>query len=171
MSKNISEVFQFCPNCKNKLEHLNGRLVDCKKCGFHYYWNASPTTGVLLENKNGEILLVKRKFEPKKGFWDVPGGFVSDDENFEEGLVREINEELGVIVNNIEYIGSSTDLYPYKGLIYQTIVALFRGKIDEGVYPTDDVSEVKFFKKEEFQRVEFAFPGLGRLIESYISKK
>lgn len=169
MSKNISEVFQFCPFCKNKLEHLNERLVDCKTCGFHYYWNASPTTGVLLENKNGEILLVKRKFDPKKGFWDVPGGFVNDDENFEEGLVREIKEELGIIVNNIEYICSATDLYPYKGLKYHTIVALFWGKIEEAVYPTDDVSEVKFFKKEEFRNVEFAFPGLATLIENYLS--
>jgi mutator protein MutT len=59
---------------------------------------------------DGKILLEKRKNEPGKGKWSIPGGLVELGEDVEQTVVREVKEETGLevekpsvidIVNNI----------------------------------------------------------------------
>ena len=54
--------FQFCPNCKFKLIERDegGKLLVCRKCGFHYYNNPVPCVAVILINKKGKLLFVVR---------------------------------------------------------------------------------------------------------------
>lgn len=44
------------------------------------------------------ILIVKRKYEPSKGLWALPGGHVEKDESIYEAVVREVKEETGMLV-------------------------------------------------------------------------
>jgi ADP-ribose pyrophosphatase YjhB (NUDIX family) len=51
-----------------------------------------------LIHKNGQILLIKRKFEPNKGRWSLPGGLMEVGEAPAEAARREVREELGLEV-------------------------------------------------------------------------
>ncbi len=50
------------------------------------------------------ILLIQRKYEPFKGQWAIPGGFVLEDESLEEAVHRELKEETGVSINYLEQL-------------------------------------------------------------------
>ena len=54
--------------------------------------------------KDGKILLEKRKNEPGKGKWSIPGGLVELGESIEETVIREVREETGLEVEEPEHI-------------------------------------------------------------------
>jgi mutator protein MutT len=64
-----------------------------------------PVVGVgAIIIRNGEILLEKRKYDPEKGKWSIPGGLVELGENIAETVVREVKEETGLDVENPELV-------------------------------------------------------------------
>ena len=61
-----------------------------------------------LTNEHGEILLQKRPLEAQMGgLWEFPGGKVDGDESPENALVRELEEELGIIVDAADVIAET----------------------------------------------------------------
>lgn len=59
---------------------------------------------IVLEHK-GKFILVKRKNEPVKGQWWVPGGRVLKGEMIEKAAKRKIKEELGINIKFIKPLG------------------------------------------------------------------
>jgi 8-oxo-dGTP diphosphatase len=49
---------------------------------------------------DGKILLEQRKNEPGRGKWSVPGGIVELGETLEQTVIRETEEETGLVVDN-----------------------------------------------------------------------
>lgn len=56
------------------------------------------------EDGHISVLLIQRKFEPHKGAWAIPGGFVLQNESLEEAVERELHEETGVSINYLEQL-------------------------------------------------------------------
>lgn len=62
-------------------------------------WSAAPypvkhvTVDALVE-QSGHILLIRRRSEPGKGLWALPGGHLNEYERIEDGAVRELREEV-----------------------------------------------------------------------------
>ena len=54
--------------------------------------------------KDGKILLEKRKNEPGKGKWSIPGGLVELGETIEQTVIREVKEETGLEVEKPKHI-------------------------------------------------------------------
>ncbi len=71
-----------------------------KKGKYIYDW-PRPTVSVdavvftFFESK-AKLLLIKRRYEPFKGQWALPGGFVDIDEELEDAVARELAEETGL---------------------------------------------------------------------------
>lgn len=162
--------FKYCPNCKTKIK-MSNRLIDCTNCGFHLYINPAPTNGLILENEKGEILLVKRKVPPKKGYWDVPGGFIDFGETLEQSLKRETREELGINIFDLKYFSSTADRYPYKNINYHTLCFLMTAKTSDTkkIFARDDIDGYKFFTKSNFPFDRIAFPQLKTVFKKYLS--
>lgn len=61
---------------------------------------AHPLVGVGgFVHKEGKVLLIKRKFDPNKGKWALPGGLLELGEDPEEAAKREVREETGLEVS------------------------------------------------------------------------
>lgn len=54
--------------------------------------------GAAITNDAGELLLIQRLREPDAGAWGLPGGKIDFGERAEAAVIREIEEELGVVI-------------------------------------------------------------------------
>lgn len=72
------------------------------------YPRPAVTTDCVIFTKEEEtkVLLIQRGNEPYKGCWAFPGGFMNMEETAEECAVRELKEETGLTVNQIQQIGA-----------------------------------------------------------------
>lgn len=55
-----------------------------------------------LRDNDLQVLLVKRKYPPYQGLWAIPGGYVQAEESLEDAAVRELREETGIGVGELE---------------------------------------------------------------------
>jgi 8-oxo-dGTP diphosphatase len=50
------------------------------------------------------VLLIKRKNDPFKNLWAIPGGFVEAGESLEQAVARELQEETGISISYLEQL-------------------------------------------------------------------
>ena len=64
-----------------------------------------PIVGVgAIITRNGRILLEKRKNDLGRGKWSIPGGLVELGESLEQTVIREVQEETGLVVDAPELV-------------------------------------------------------------------
>ena len=61
---------------------------------------------VITRENDSKVLLIQRSFEPFKGCWAFPGGFMNMDETTEQCAIRELEEETGLKVTEVHQIGA-----------------------------------------------------------------
>jgi 8-oxo-dGTP diphosphatase len=69
---------------------------------------ALTTDCVIFDNKR-RVLLIRRKNEPHKGAYALPGGFVNIGETVEAACRREVREEVGIEVGELRLVGVYSD--------------------------------------------------------------
>jgi len=108
--------------------------------------------GVVVKDK--KILLIKRKNQPFKGKWALPGGFVEYGEKTEDAVVREVFEETGLKTKVIHLVGVYSDPgRDPRGHIVSVvyILEICDGKVKSG----DDACEVMFFDLNQLPELSF----------------
>jgi ADP-ribose pyrophosphatase YjhB (NUDIX family) len=171
MSIHPSEVFKFCPKCGHKGFLFDGvKAFNCELCQFKYYINASGAVAAVLVLPDKKIILTRRKFEPRKGYLDLPGGFIDINESAEKAIIRELKEELGLEIKTMEYLVSFPNQYLYKGITYFTIDMAYICPIDNfsELKPADDVSEAICVLPSEIDYSSVSFPSVISILKKYI---
>lgn len=124
----------------------------------------SITIDAIILNDEGEVLLIKRKNEPFKDMWALPGGFVEYGEKVEEATIREVKEETGLEVEILKLFNVYSD--PRRDPRGHTISIVYFCKIMGGkLKGGDDAKEAKFFKFNE--NLPLAFDHLKILKEFF----
>ncbi len=57
--------------------------------------------GVLRNDKDQLLISKRQKYQFKGGYWELPGGKIKIGESGEQAIVRELGEELGIVVNSL----------------------------------------------------------------------
>ncbi len=136
---------RFCIRCGSLLtsrqDGEQARQV-CPTCGWVYYPKPSPASAVALVH-DGQVLMVRRKFEPFAGQWTLPSGFMEYGEDPEQTAVRELREELAVEVELTGLVDVLMERGDPRG---PCLLVVYTGRIAHGE-PTagDDASEVRAF--------------------------
>jgi 8-oxo-dGTP diphosphatase len=114
-----------------------------------------PGAEVVVRDEKGRVLLGRRAFEPAKGLWDLPGGFVEEGEDPIAALRREVREETALELSGLDFL----DFYlePYDG---RTVLCLtWTGRGTGTPRAGDDLVELRWFPHDRLPAAhELAFP-------------
>jgi len=156
----------YCPRCGGELVGGVGR-VDCRRCGFVGYANPVPGAEVILRDHRGRVLLGRRAFDPAKGLWDLPGGFLDEEEHPLDALRREVREETSLELEALRFLGHY--LEPYDG---RTVLCLaWTGRGVGEPHPGDDLVELRWFSPDELPSPrELAFAHYAEVIAAALAR-
>lgn len=145
---------KYCSNCGEvviiKFAEGRDRIV-CEHCCTIHYTNPKLVVGVLAVWEN-KVLLCRRAIEPRKGYWNLPAGYLEDYEKAEDGAIRETWEEAGTEIE-IEKVFTVYNL-PQANQVYIHFLA----KLKDGIIRNGEESiESALFAEDEIPWKEMAF--------------
>ncbi|HLO73355.1 MAG TPA: NUDIX hydrolase [Flavobacterium sp.] len=102
-----------------------------------------------------QILLIKRKNDPFKDCWALPGGFVDENEDLELAAIRELVEETQVKVYHLEQIGAFGK--PYRDPRGHMVSVAYFGQVDTNTIAmaADDAKEIGWFSVTNLPSLAF----------------
>jgi ADP-ribose pyrophosphatase YjhB (NUDIX family) len=162
----------YCSHCgSDQLEEIipegdNRKRLVCANCGHIHYSNPNMVVGCLPVYK-GKILLARRDIEPRKGLWNLPCGFLENEETVEQGAIREVLEETGAEVKLL-HLHTVYNL-PNAQQVY--LIFLAEMTSDIFLQTTTESSEVGLFAPEDIPWKEMAFSSSAFAIERYLANK
>lgn len=108
------------------------------------------------EEQTISVLLIKRKYEPFKGEWAIPGGFVLNDESLEEAVERELKEETGIKINYLEqlYTFGKPKRDPRNRVVSVAYFGLIKPSAFK-IFASTDAEEVQWFKINKLPKLSF----------------
>jgi len=125
---------------------------------------------VMAKEEVPKVLLIERGFEPFKGCWAFPGGFMNMDETTEQCAIRELEEETGLKLNDLYQIGaySKVDRDPRGRTITVAYLAIVDAPAE--VRGQDDAAEAQWFPIDALPPLAFDHEDIMRdAIELYKS--
>ena len=159
--------YQYCSNCgKNNTQgHIDGNIrYHCEHCNTIHYQNPKPTA-TLICPKDNSILLGRRAFNPGKGEWGLPGGFMELNETLNEAALRELKEETNLEGEVTKILGTCS----HYGSIFGDILLIgleVNIKIWDCMAAGDDVSGLQLFSIDKLP--ELAFDCHRKIVSYYL---
>lgn len=147
-------IQKYCSFCGNEVVYkfAEGRnRVVCEHCNTIHYTNPKIVVGALSVWED-KVLLCRRAIEPRKGFWNLPAGYLEDFEKAEDGAIRETWEEAGTDIE-IQQVLAVYNI-PQANQVY----IHFYAKLKDGIVRNGEESiESALFSEAEIPWNEMAF--------------
>ncbi len=162
------ESFQFCPRCGSPrpTDNRGQSPLVCNACAFTFYFNPTVAAAALAFDGEGRILLIVRAKDPGAGKLGVPGGFIDIGESAEDGLKREVREEVGLELEGVKFLASFPNSYFYREVTYPVVDLYFTAlAVDPGTAkPLDAVAGIEWRLPRDIRDEEIAFTSMRAAI-------
>ncbi|HHH12590.1 MAG TPA: NUDIX hydrolase, partial [Candidatus Moranbacteria bacterium] len=75
-------MYRYCPRCGSPypaavVKDTERTTYPYSSCALVFYNNPKPSVNAIILDPDGKLLLGRRKIEPDKGRWGLPGGFIA----------------------------------------------------------------------------------------------
>src|SRR3989344_7502048 len=124
--------------------------------------------GAVIINSEGKMLLAKRgkKAKNERGKWEFPGGAVEFGDTMKDTIIREMKEELGVLIKPIYHLSPIDHLIPEENQHWVT--SMFISKIVKGkpqIMEPEKCSEIGWFTLEEIEKQPLSIATQGGILK------
>jgi ADP-ribose pyrophosphatase YjhB (NUDIX family) len=153
----------FCPRCGRDVGVEYPRRVICAHCGYTAYFNPKPVACAIPRDEAGRVILLRRGFDPGRGLWTFPGGFVDLGESVEQAAQREVDEELGMAIE----LGSLVGVYSRAD--DRVVLIVFRARALAAPGTSPEATEVRAFAPAEIPWDELAFWSTERALRDALA--
>jgi 8-oxo-dGTP diphosphatase len=148
-------------------------VADSKKNEFTYpYPRPSLTVDVAvvtLEDRP-RVLLIQRKAEPFKGKWALPGGFVDEYERLNDAARRELREETGLELTDLQQLHTFGDpgRDPRGWTVSVAYVARVRPE-ESQAFAGDDAAALSWFPLDDLPPLAFDHTAILGLVRAKLA--
>lgn len=157
-----------CPLCGALLEtEIGGWVLRCREDGTEHFPRTDPAVIMSVRDSDDRLLLA-RNANFRGRFHSVLAGFVEPGESLEGAVAREVAEEIGVTVEEVQYVGSQP--WPFPRSLMLGFRAWAPGST-ELTLQEDEIAEATWFSRQELDAAlaagEIELPGpasLGRAL-------
>lgn len=130
----------YCPRCGSRTERIENEWGKrCPNCRYEHYPHLYPAVIVLV--RDGDRVLLARKKMWAPGRYALVAGFVDNGESLEAAVRREVKEEVGVDVDDIQYVGSQN--WPFPSQLMLGFVARYAG--GEVTMDPEELEDARWF--------------------------
>lgn len=149
---------KFCSRCGSPTQtRAESAAAICPKCRYRQYPRIQPCTiTAVLRTIDGapHILLAQHHRAQQSGMYSLLAGFVEVGETLEQCAMREVGEEVGIVVNNLRYLTSQPWAYP-SNLMVGFVADFVSGDI---VWDVSELTDARFFDLAKLNTQDNATP-------------
>lgn len=156
----------YCPRCGAATERIENEWGKrCPSCRFEHYPHLYPAVIVLVWD--GDRVLLARKRDWASGRYALVAGFVDNGESLEAAVRREIREEVGVEVDDIQYVGSQN--WPFPSQLMVGFVARYAG--GEIKMDPEELDDARWFSLDELPQGPSRHSIAGFIMRNYACRQ
>lgn len=157
---------RFCPSCGGRLaSRMAGHVLHCEGCGKEQFPRSDPAVIMIVAHgepgsEDERCLLGRGVMWPENRFSTL-AGFAEPGETLEDAVRREVREEVGVVVGDVDYFGNQP--WPLPSSLMLGFLA--RAETTEIVLDETEMAEARWFTRAEMKALsesgEVKLPGRG----------
>ena len=137
----------------------------CPNCGSVFHGKIQPAV-IIAIHKEDKLLMARHSYDTRVKYALI-AGFVEMGESIEEAVHREVKEETGISIKNLQYMGSQPWPFP------NSLMCAYKAEYDSGkiMVDGDEILKAEWFTKDEIEDIESDISIYSLLIEDFKSTK
>jgi len=158
---------KFCSTCGSslKLEMRDRERLVCsdETCDFVSWNNPIPVVGAIVQQ--GENIILVQNIGWPKHWYALVTGFLEAGETPEEGIKREMEEEIGLAPTEVNFVG----MYPFHRM--NQLLIIFHAKVDENAEVKLQADELADYRKVLIEEIQPWDAGTGHAVRDWLRTK